>query len=157
VDERWLTEREDGAWRGLLTLRTDLFGHLSRELTRDTGLSEADYVVLVAVSEAPGRRMRARDLGQSLHWDRARLSHQISRMESRGTVCRDACEGDARGYDVVLTPAGLRAVRGAARVHVEAVRHCFVDLLTPAQLDALAEIGALVSGHLAAEHRSADD
>jgi DNA-binding MarR family transcriptional regulator len=46
-------------------------------------LSAADFAVLVPLSEAPDRRLRARDLGRFLDWDRSRLSHQIRRMEQR--------------------------------------------------------------------------
>jgi DNA-binding MarR family transcriptional regulator len=92
-----------------------------------------------------------------LGWDRSRLSHQIARMETRGTVRRKSCSGDARGFDVVLTPAGQAAIEAAAPLHLQAVRHCFADLLTPAQLDALAEIADTVTAHLAAEHTEPPD
>jgi DNA-binding MarR family transcriptional regulator len=151
MEPRWLDERENRAWRGFHRMRVELSAHLARKLAQDSGLTEADFAVLVAVSEAPGRRIRARDLGRALGWERSRLSHQIARMQSRGTIERACCE-DARGFDVVLTDAGLAAIEAAAPSHVEAVRHCFVDLLTPAQLDALAEISETVTDHLAAEH-----
>lgn len=73
-------------------------------------------------------------------------------MESRGTVRRAPCEGDARGFDVVLTDAGLAAIQAAAPRHLAAVRHCFADLLTPAQLDALGDIAETITNHIAAEH-----
>jgi len=147
-----LNEREERAWRGFHRMRVELVAHLASELVQESGLSEADYAVLVAVSEAPGRMIRWRDLCRQLQWDRSRLSHQIARMEERGTVRRVPCERDARGYDVELTRAGLRAIEAAAPRHLEAVRHCFVDLLTPEQLDALGDITDTVTRHLAAEH-----
>jgi DNA-binding MarR family transcriptional regulator len=121
-------------------------------LSTECGLTEADYAVLVAVSEAPGRRLRSRDLCQALGWERSRLSHQIARMEARGTVERAPCHGDARGFDVVLTDGGLAAIEAAAPLHLAAVRHCFADVLRPEQLDALSEIAETVTAHLEAEH-----
>ncbi len=111
----------------------------------------------MAVPEAPGRRVRARDLGRDLQWDRSRLSRQISRTESRGTIERAPCDDDARGFDVVLTDvvltdAGLAAIGAAAPIHLAAVRHCFADLLAPEQLDVLGGITEDVTEHLAAEH-----
>src|SRR6266404_3708830 len=41
---------------------------------------------------------------------RSRLSHQISRMEKRGLVRRDDCEGDKRGTFAVLTAEGMAAI-----------------------------------------------
>ena len=152
MEPRWLDEREERAWRGFQRMRTGLTAHLARELTRANGLTEAEYAVLVTVSEAPGHRIRSRDLGQALSWDRSRLSHQITRMQDRGTIKRESCPGDARGFDVILTPAGLDAIEAAAPLHLASVRHCFADLLTPQQLDALAGIAGTVTAHLAAEH-----
>ena len=152
MEPRWLDEREERAWRGFQRMRTSLTAHLARELARATGLTEADYAVLVTVSEAPGHRIRSRDLGQALGWDRSRLSHQITRMQARGTIKREPCPGDARGFDVILTPGGLASIEAAAPMHLATVRHCFADLLTPQQLDALADIADAVTAHLAAEH-----
>jgi DNA-binding MarR family transcriptional regulator len=157
MDPRWLDKREEQAWRGFQRMRTGLSAHLARELARDAGLTEADYAVLVTVSEAPGQRIRSRDLGRSLGWDRSRLSHQISRMQARGTVKREPCAHDARGFDVVLTPAGLQVIQDAAPLHLAAVRHCFADLLTAQQLDALTTIAEAITSHLIAEHAEAPD
>jgi DNA-binding MarR family transcriptional regulator len=156
VEPRWLDQREERAWRGFQQMRTALTAHLARQLTLECGLTEADYAVLVTVSEAPGHRQRSRDLGRALGWDRSRLSHQISRMESRGSVRRDPCRDDGRGFDVVLTDAGLAAIEAAAPVHLAAVRHCFVDLLTRSQLDALGDIAETVTLHLTAEQAVGD-
>ncbi|MHB8682671.1 MAG: MarR family winged helix-turn-helix transcriptional regulator [Acidimicrobiales bacterium] len=87
-----------------------------------------------------------------LGWERSRLSHQIARMEARGTVERAACDDDARGFDVVLTDVGLAAIEEAAPAHLEEVRHCFVDVLTPEQLDTLGDIADVVMTHLVEEH-----
>lgn len=133
-------------------MRSELLGHLARQLANDCNLTEAEYEILVAVSEAPGQRIRSRDLCQRLQWERSRLSHQIARMETRGTITRAACADDARGFDVVLTKAGRAAIDTAAPLHLEAVRHCFADVLTKKQLDALAEITEAITSHLAAEH-----
>jgi DNA-binding MarR family transcriptional regulator len=133
-------------------MRIELTTHLGRQLSRECGLTEADYAVLVTVSEAPGQRIRSRDLGRRLGWERSRLSHQIARMQARGTVKRAPCDDDARGFDVILTDAGVAVIEAAAPAHALAVRHCFGDLLTSEQLDTLGDIADVITGHLAAEH-----
>jgi len=137
-------------------MHTELVGHLARQVARECGLTLAEYLILVAVSEAPGRRIRSRDLCRALDWERSRLSHQIARMEQRGTVSRAPCEGDARGFDVVLTDNGLAAIEATAPLHLQAVRHCFADILTPAQLDALGDLAEVIVGHLADQHSETD-
>ena len=156
VEPRWLDEREERAWRGFHRMRAALTSHLGRQLAQHSGLTEADYAVLVAVSEAAGGRIRSRDLGQALGWERSRISHQIARMEARGTVRRAPCESDARGFDVILTSAGHAAIQAAAPRHLTDVRHCFADLLTPAQLDTLGDIAGVITSHLDAQHAVPD-
>jgi len=152
VEPHWLDEREMRAWRGFHRLRAELVAHLSRELARDSGLTEADYAVLVEVSEAPRHRVRSRDLARALRWDRSRISHQLGRMEARGTVRRESCAEDGRSFNVVLTDAGMAAIEAAAPGHAAAVRHCFADVLTPEQLDTLGDIAEAITTHLASEH-----
>ena len=152
VEPHWLDEREMRAWRGFHRLRAELVAHLSRELARDSGLTEADYAVLVEVSEAPGHRVRSRDLARALRWDRSRISHQLGRMEARGTVRRESCAEDGRSFNVVLTDAGMAAIEAASPGHAAAVRHCFADVLTPEQLDTLGDIAEAITTHLASEH-----
>lgn len=152
MDEtRWLDEREQGAWRGFVDMQTELMSRLEREMQRDAGLSGGDFAVLVNLSEAPGGRRRARDLGTAIRWDKSRLSKHLTRMGARGLVRREACDTDQRGSVVVLTEQGRTAVDVAARPHAGHVRHWFVDALTPEQLDALTAISAAVLAGLRAD------
>ena len=91
-------------------------------------------------------------MAAALHWERSRLSRQVSRMETRGTVARAPSEGDARGYDVVLTSAGQAAFHAAWPAWVEGIRHCFADVLSPEELDALAAISETIDSHYRAQH-----
>ncbi|MGW5560927.1 MarR family winged helix-turn-helix transcriptional regulator [Micromonospora sp. NPDC003944] len=134
---RWLDEREDRAWRGYRRMRRLLDLELARELTQDAGLSEADYDVLSDLSETPQGRLRLRELADRMLWSRSRLSHHLTRMQQRGLVTRAECADDARGSVVVLTPAGRQAIESAAPGHVAAVRRHLIDLLSPAEIDAL--------------------
>ena len=68
-----------------------LLSQLGAELQRETGLSAADYEVLVNLSEATQGRLRPSELGAAIKWEKSRLSHQVSRMEQRGLVKRSAC------------------------------------------------------------------
>ncbi|WP_433266721.1 MarR family winged helix-turn-helix transcriptional regulator [Micromonospora vinacea] len=145
---RWLDEREDRAWRGYRRMRRLLDLELARELTQDAGLSEADYDVLSDLSETPQGRLRLRELADRMLWSRSRLSHHLTRMQQRGLVTREECADDARGSVVVLTPAGRQAIESAAPGHVAAVRRHLIDLLTPAEIDALGTLTHRVVDHL---------
>jgi DNA-binding MarR family transcriptional regulator len=151
TDTRWLDAQEARAWRALQALRMPLETALNRQLSRDSGLSTADYTVLVALSEAPDHRLRARDLVRVVGWEKSRLSHHIRRMESRGLVGREECETDGRGAYVRLTAQGIGTIEQAAPGHVDEVRRLVIDVLTADQLDQLAAIGEAVLSKLQAD------
>jgi DNA-binding MarR family transcriptional regulator len=125
-----------------------LRSQIGRDLQADSGLSDADYLVLVHLSEAESHRMRMTDLAARLNWSKSRLSHQLARMQARGLVQRDECPSDARGAFAVLGACGLAEVEQAAPQHVASVRRHLIDVLDEVQLEQLATIAEQVVAHL---------
>lgn len=148
-EHRWLDEREQRAWRSLMTMQADLSQHLERQLRTRDGLSTPDFEVLAHLSETPAGRLRAFALGQLLRWEKSRLSQHLTRMEKRGLIRREPCTTDQRGAFVVITPEGRTLIDAAAGPHVDDVRAVLIDHLTPDQLDLLAELGDQVRARLA--------
>jgi DNA-binding MarR family transcriptional regulator len=141
----WLTEREAAAWNAVRELGQPLWTALGRDLQRESGLSMADYQVLVVLSESPGSVLAYRELADATGWEKSRLSHQITRMEKRGLVRREGCPEDARSANVVLTDPGRSCIEAAAPQHVESVRRLLIDQLTAEQIDALVAVGEQVA------------
>ncbi|MFD0312830.1 MarR family winged helix-turn-helix transcriptional regulator [Streptomyces flavalbus] len=139
-EPRWLTPEEAEVWATYRLLRRELQRAQDQQLQQDSGLSAADYALLAPLSESGDGVMRARDLGNEVGWERSRLSHQISRMEKRGLVMREACADDARGSMVRLTEHGKSVIEAAAPGHVETVRRLFFDPLTPAEAEFLGKV-----------------
>src|ERR1700742_1309125 len=135
---RWLTGEEQRAWRAYIRLAQLLMRQLDRDL-HPFGLSMHDYEILVELSEAPNRRMRMTELADRTTQSRSRLSHQINRMETRGLVTREGCEGDKRGTFAVLTDRGTATIGQVAPFHVTSVREHFINQLEPTELTALTE------------------
>ncbi|MEU8269795.1 MarR family transcriptional regulator [Sphaerisporangium sp. NPDC049002] len=148
TETRWLDEREQRMWRAFATMRRRLDSAMERHLNGEN-LSMADYQLLVPLSEAPGGRIRARELRRLAGWDRSRLSHQLRRMEQRGLVGREDCPGDARGTVIRLTSEGRSAIEAAAPGHVETVRRLFIDVLTPEEIETLTSIARRVLARIA--------
>jgi DNA-binding MarR family transcriptional regulator len=148
---RWLDDDQQVAWRGYLRMQSQLSARLNRQLQADSGLSLADFDVLVQLTDVPDARVRVSELARSLQWEKSRLSHHVGRMEKRGLVAREECADDGRGAFVVLTPEGRRAIEAAAPPHVETVRRVVFDDLTPEQVEALATISAQVLANLETE------
>lgn len=142
----WLTELEQNAWRGALLVRGPVMAELGRRLSRDAGLSMADYEVMVALSETTDRSMPVSDLLAATEWEASRLSHQLTRMQKRGLIQRQTSAVDGRRSEVTLTAEGERCIDLAAPAHVRDVRELLIDRLEPRHLEALAEITAIVEG-----------
>jgi DNA-binding MarR family transcriptional regulator len=145
---RRMTSSELGTWRSLLDTTAELRSILGARLLQESGLSPADYQVLLALREADGRRLRSSELAASIDWERSRLSHHLGRMERRGLIRRDDCATDSRGAEVSLTNDGAVAFRGATAPHLRAIKTHFADALTPEQFEALADILQTLQGHL---------
>ena len=144
---RWLSADEQQAWRATVHLSQLLMRQLDRDLNAH-GLNGHDYEILVELSEAPDHRLRMTELADATSQSRSRLSHQISRMENRGLVRRDNCEGDKRGTFAVLTADGMSAIEQVAPDHVENVRRHFIDRLSPRQLEEIKDAFAPIVEYL---------
>jgi DNA-binding MarR family transcriptional regulator len=148
TEPRWLDERQQRAWRGHLAVAARLQAELNRRLQAESGLSLADFDVLVALSER-GAPMRVTELAEALQWEKSRLSHHLTRMQRRGLVGREDCPDDARGAFVVLSATGRAAIEQAAPAHVAAVRELVFDGLDAAQVDAWAAVSDAVLARIA--------
>lgn len=146
---QWLDSEQQKHWRAWLSASQLLPDRLSRDLQASHGLTDADYEVLVRLSESPERRLRMSDLASVTLNSRSRLSHQVDRMEKAGLVERQVCEDDRRGSFAVLTKAGWQTLVKAAPDHVASVREHLVDVLTPEEFAALGRACAKIAERLA--------
>ncbi|MGW7328982.1 MarR family winged helix-turn-helix transcriptional regulator [Streptomyces sp. NPDC054840] len=139
AEPRWLDEREMRAWSGFLAASALVNRRLDQQLKDDAGLSHPQYEILVRLAAAPGRELRMTELANGLINSKSGLTYQVTQMEKAGLVRRRSCPSDVRGVFAVLTDAGSAKLEEAAPGHVAAVREILVDVLTPGQLDALAD------------------
>ncbi|HEY0532289.1 MAG TPA: MarR family transcriptional regulator [Actinoplanes sp.] len=144
---RSMNTDELAVWRSLLDTTTELRRRLATQLADDSQLSPGDYAVLLALSEADGRR-RSSELAASMDWERSRLSHHLGRMEKRGLIAREDCATDNRGAEVLMTEAGAAAFNAATLPHMRAIKRHFADALTPEQFDALSDALRSINQHL---------
>ena len=125
----WLTPQQQRAWVAYMRVQLRMNYEMNRQLQADSGLSLADYDVLVALSGDNDAGLRVSDLAAQIGWERSRLSHQLRRMEERGLTERRPSAQDGRTTNVVLTASGQRAIAEAAPGHVDLVRSLFFDPL----------------------------
>jgi DNA-binding MarR family transcriptional regulator len=143
ADVPWLSDTEQRVWRTLIGATGTLMATLDTELQAAHGLTLADYEVLVALSEAPERRLRMHDLAALLHLSPSGLTRRLDTLTKRGWVRRERCPSDRRGSYAVLTDEGYDRFLDAVPTHVRGVRAHFVDRLSPRQL---ANLGAALGG-----------
>jgi len=139
-EPRWLDAEEQRTWLALLAAINLLDEDLDRQLQRDAGMPHAYYMVLAALSDSPGRRMRMSDLASINHASQSRLTHAVNRLVDAGWVRREKCTGDRRVVYAILTGEGFAVLKGAAPGHVEAVRASVFDQLSREQVRQLREI-----------------
>ncbi|WP_221891284.1 MarR family winged helix-turn-helix transcriptional regulator [Microbispora sp. KK1-11] len=99
------------------------------------GLSEPDLTILVNLGKAGGA-LRQSELAASLGWDRTRISHQLTRMSTRGLVTRER----AGGVIVTLTDAGRSTITAVHPALDAAVRRHFTDKLSAEEIETLAAV-----------------
>ncbi|MEI2639367.1 MAG: MarR family transcriptional regulator [Microthrixaceae bacterium] len=142
----WLSDSEQTAWRGFMEMHAVVGAELARRLAADSTLSYQDYEVLVALTDNDSGQLRVMEIAEVLGWEKSRVSHQVSRMTSRGLVEKRPCESDRRGFEVSITDVGRSHIERAAPGHVEAVRELFIDRLSANDLASLTRIARKVLG-----------
>lgn len=133
---RWLSSGQQKVWRAWLDAVARIDSHLD-EVLRPFGLDLGEYEILVRLSEAPERRMRMSDLADAARQSRSRLTHTVARMEKKGLLNRVPCADDRRGVIAILTDEGFGLLETAAPAHVDSVREVLVDVVDPADFEAL--------------------
>lgn len=147
-----MKELDSKAWRAFHRIGTSLLPHLGRQITAHSGISGAEYVVLVALSESTNPSMNLNRLAQVLGWEISRMSHQISRMDEAGYVKKTKNLEDSRCFDVSITAKGRKIADTAIPLQSQEINHCFSEVLTQAQMKALIEISEAISNHMKQYH-----
>ena len=144
MSTRWLNREQQQAWVRLIALVELLPGVLDSQLRRDAGLSHFEYFVLAMLSESPARTLRMTELAARTNATLPRLSHVVTRLETRSLVERFPCPEDGRATNARLTETGWAKVVDTAPGHVANVREHVIDVLTREQTAQLAEIAGTI-------------
>lgn len=139
TEPRWLTADEQRVWRTWIAAVRLLDEALDHQMRRDSDLPLADYVLLMSLSEAPGRQLRMSELAELTVYSRSRLSHAVDRLEDLGWVERTRCAEDRRGTLARLTDDGFAVLAAAAPGHATTVHDLVFAPLGPEGTRALGE------------------
>jgi len=135
-----LGPEEVRAWFAFMKVHLRLPYEMNRQLRDDTGLSLADYDVLVALTSDPDATMTVTDIAIRIGAERSRVSHRIRRLADDDLVTLQPDADDRRATSVALTARGTQKLTEASPGHVAFVRRVFLDAVPPGRLDQLAEV-----------------
>jgi DNA-binding MarR family transcriptional regulator len=124
-----LSAEEEAMLRALGRVMSRLARVVDADMVREQHLPLSEYTTLQVLSEAPGRQMRMNALATACNLSFSGISRIVQRLESLGFVQRVRCVEDARGFNAVLTDAGLLRLQQAWPSNLASVRrHVFAHL-----------------------------
>lgn len=124
------------AWRGILFAYSKVFRALEVDLLEHHDLPAAWFDVMARVRQAPGQRLRFRQLGDVSLLTRSGMTRLVDRIEAAGYVRREPSPEDRRGVYVVITQAGIDKLDDVWPDHVASIQEHFGKYLD--QDDAIA-------------------
>ena len=145
-DAPWLDAEEQRVYMAVASVLVQLPNSLDAQLSRSSGVSHYEYLVLAALSMAPGRTLRMSQIAEFTDSTLSRLSNVATRLEKRGWLTRSPDPDNGRYTLATLTDAGTATVVAAAPGHVREVRRIVFDPLTATQQRQLLEICRRILG-----------
>jgi len=123
ADDGRLSREELHTWRAFLEAHARVTAALDRQFTASgCELDLREYDLLVHLEEAGPDGLRLRDLANRALINPSNVTRRLEGLAARGLVERIRDPRDARGIVATLTPAGRRALRRAAAVHLPGVK-----------------------------------
>lgn len=133
----FFTSAEARAWGGFLSVHSRLNRRLEENLRRTSGLSHAEYEVLLRLFRSENGRLRIQTLAENSLLTHSGMSRLIDRLEGAGLVTRAEAQEDKRGAYAVLTNDGRTHFEDAARRHTALVRELFLAHFTEDELETM--------------------
>lgn len=115
---------------------------VGRDIAQATGLSGPDFGVLSRLAGIGKGEMRQQALAKAMGWDKSRLSHHLTRMQTKKLVER--LKADGRTVLVVLTKEGRTRLEAARPIHAESVRRNLLSRLSVDQIETLVRVSNIL-------------
>ena len=130
-----LSPDERSSWRAFFAVACRALDHIDQSLQKQAGMTLTDYEILLALTEAPERRLRMSELADQVFVSRSRLTYRVDRLTDVGFVTREECEDDRRGLWAILTDKGLDALDEATPAHHAVIHSLLFSDLGEGDLD----------------------
>ncbi|MET7617870.1 MarR family transcriptional regulator [Streptomyces sp. NPDC005408] len=124
-----LTTDEEALLRELGRVMIVMPRVIDADMMREQHLPLSEYTTLMHLSEAPNRLMRMSELAAVCNLSLSGMTRIVTRLEKHGLIERAKCDEDARGWNAVLTDAGLARLEQAWPAHLASARRHVFDHL----------------------------
>ena len=114
-----------GAWAEFFVSHALAVRAIEAQMETQSPLSMDGYDVLLAISRAPGQRLRFSDLADTTVYTRSGITRIMKRYEEKGYISREECPEDKRGSFAVLTDKGKKVLREAWRWYSKGILEVF--------------------------------
>lgn len=128
------------AWRTFLKAHAKIITLIEQDLASEKRVPLSTYDVLIALFEAPGKRLRINEIGKSVVLSRSGLTRLVDRLERENLIIRERSDTDRRGAFAVLTREGQRELLKAWPVYSKGIQEHFVSKVTNEELEQLRTI-----------------
>ena len=125
------------AWLNLQQANRVLDGIIERRLRAETGLSTAEYEVLLRLRFSAGHPLQMSEIAALLLSSPSGTTRIADRLEKDGLITRETPPDNRRVVRVTLTEGGRRALERADTVFRDALRESFAAHLSESELDEL--------------------
>lgn len=139
-DHESLNADEERFWRAFARVILVTTRALEADLASDSGLSLAEYGILMNLSEADEQRMTMSELARRVSLSASHIGRVVAGLAREGLVTRSPGEDDRRMQVATLTSEGLQRLEGAWPGHLHSARHRVLDHVDESQLPALATV-----------------
>jgi len=140
VVRAFLSEEEEGAWRGLLETHATLVSALDARLLAEHNMPPGSVEALIQIAHAEGGAISVSELAERIGLSPSRASRLAIDLERQGLVKRERSSSDSRSTEVAATDAGRARLLEAAPTFFEVIRERLVDPLDERELRQLGRI-----------------
>jgi DNA-binding MarR family transcriptional regulator len=137
-----LSPHELRVWHAFRLMGEDVMERVGRDIAQATGLSGPDFGVLSRLAGIGKGEMRQQALAKAMGWDKSRLSHHLTRMQTKKLVER--LNADSRTVLVVLTKEGRARLEVARPIHAESVRRNLLSRLSVEQIETIVRVSNIL-------------
>jgi DNA-binding MarR family transcriptional regulator len=135
-------------WKAFVIAQMHVSRRLDDDLRSSHDLSLQEYGALLALAEAPERRLRLGRMAAELALSKSGVTRLTDRLVRDGLVVRVNCSSDGRGQEAQLTEAGLNRLREASRTHLRGISEYFLAAIDDADLPVIERAMDALTSHL---------